>query len=425
MTLELGRRRTTVSSQTSDIPTRSSSLKPSSSDFRSLIVDHAASSSPPAGIYLHIPFCRTKCGYCDFYSVTRLDRIETFVRALLAELKLVRQPDRDVDTVYFGGGTPSLLTPQQIELLLDAVQANFSLSSDAEITLEVNPGTVNRGQLETLRRTGVNRLNIGLQSIDDRTLTLLGRIHSAKAGIAAYQQARMAGFDNVGLDLIYAIPGQRVHQWERELVQVVDWFPEHLSCYTLTIEPGTPLARQVEKGCIVPLDEQTAGDLLLATADFLEAHGYHHYEIANFARQTERGIKDWRSRHNQKYWNFVPYLGFGPSAHSFDNQTRWWNHANLDDYLAALEAGSPPMAGREVLIPEQQMIEFIYLGLRQSTGMDLGDFAVRFGTERMAQLDKQLIRLGQEGLVKRAAVRVRLTRQGMRFLDSVVGRLLG
>jgi oxygen-independent coproporphyrinogen-3 oxidase len=377
-----------------------------------------------SGIYLHIPFCRAKCPYCDFYSVTRLDRIKTFIRALITELALGRQPDLDVDTVYIGGGTPSLLAPRQIEQLLDAVLANFSVSSDAEVTLEVNPGTVNRGQLDDLGRVGVNRLNIGLQSIDDRTLDFLGRIHSARAGIAAYQQARAAGFDNVGLDLIYAIPGQRIDTWQRELAQVAGLLPEHLSCYTLTIEPGTPLARQVDSGQIEPLDEQAAGDLFLATADVLDAYGYHHYEISNFARRTDADHVDRRSRHNCKYWNFVPYLGFGPSAHSFVEPTRWWNHANLDDYLTTLASGKLPVAGREVLTREQQMIEFIYLGLRQTAGMDLEDFAERFGAECLVQLGPQLVRLDQEGLAERSASRVRLTRQGMRFLDSVVGSLL-
>ena len=394
------------------------------SDCRPLTLGRATSSSVPAGIYLHVPFCRTKCRYCDFYSVTRLDRIEAFLHALLVELGLGRQPDLYVDTVYFGGGTPSILTPRQIERLLDAVLANFSVSSDTEVTMEANPGTVNRGQLADLRRAGVNRLNIGLQSIDDRTLDFLGRIHSAQAGVDAYHQARTAGFDNVGLDLIYAIPGQRVGAWKRELAQVADWCPDHLSCYTLTIEPGTPLARQVEKGRIQPLDEQTAGDLFLATADVLEAHGYHHYEISNFARRTDEDTIDRRSRHNRKYWNFAPYLGFGPSAHSFVEPARWWNHANLDNYLSALVSGSLPVAGREILSREQQMIEFIYLGLRQTAGVDLEDFAVRFGSERLAKLEPQLTQLHQEGLIERSAVRVRLTRQGMRFLDSVVGRLL-
>jgi oxygen-independent coproporphyrinogen-3 oxidase len=346
------------------------------------------------------------------------------MRGLLSELELGRQPERNVDSVYFGGGTPSLLTPGQIECLLDAVQAHFSVSSDAEVTLEVNPGTVSRGQLEDLGRAGVNRLNIGLQSIDDRNLDLLGRIHSAKVGIAAYRQARAAGFDNVGLDLIYALPGQQVPAWNRELAQVVDLCPEHLSCYTLTIEPGTDLARQVEMGRLTPLNDQTVGDLFLATVDFLEAHDYHHYEISNFARRKAGEVRDCRSRHNRKYWNFIPYLGFGPSAHSFEDQMRWWNHATLNDYLSALEAGISPAAGGETLTPEQQMIETIYLGLRQADGLDLKAFAVRFGTERLALLEPQLARLGQEGLVERSALRVRLTRQGMCFMDSVVGRLL-
>jgi len=381
--------------------------------------------SPPAGLYIHVPFCRAKCPYCDFYSVTRLDLIDTYIQALLAELKHYRHHIALADTIYFGGGTPSVLTPRQLAQVLDGLRACFTVAADAEVTLEVNPGTVNRDNLADFRQAGVNRLNIGLQSTDDRHLTLLGRIHSAKTGIDTYHRARAVGFDNVGLDLIYAIPGQTLIRWEAEMAGVVRLAPDHLSCYTLTIEPGTPMARLVRENRFQPPGEQAVGDLFSATADFLNGNGYRQYEISNFARHAVAGAPDRRSRHNRKYWNISPYLGFGPFAHSYMDGCRWWNHGTLDGYLSALKEGKRPVAGREALTRAQQVIEFVYLGLRQTDGIDTADFASRFNTDISSYFVSQLPPLGAEGLIETSLGRVRLTRRGMRFMESVVDRLLG
>ncbi|WP_319524745.1 radical SAM family heme chaperone HemW [uncultured Desulfosarcina sp.] len=391
--------------------------------LRPLILDPGPRFSP-AGIYIHVPFCRAKCPYCDFYSVTDLNRIDAFVKALPTEMEIQRHRISLADTVYFGGGTPSLLSASQIERILAAVHDRFAVTADAEVTLEVNPGTVDRQDLDAFRRSGVNRLNIGLQSTDDRTLSFLGRIHTADAGISTYRHARDAGFDNVGLDLIYAVPGQTRKAWETEMAKAVELAPEHLSCYTLTVEAGTPLARRVAAGQVRPLGESIAGDLFSATADFLEAHGYRQYEISNYARVCEGRHLDLRSRHNRKYWNFNDYMGFGPAAHSLEGSTRRWNCRTLDDYLAALQQGASPEAGRETLTMDQQILEAVYLGLRQTDGIDTARFASRFQSDFHDLFGKQVAQLAAEGLIDASAEQVRLTRQGMRFLESVVQRML-
>ena len=384
-----------------------------------------ASTSPtPAGLYIHVPFCQAKCPYCDFYSVTDRRPVPEYIEALLAELDMLRHLVPRGDSIYFGGGTPSLLTPRQIGQILENVYACFSVTLDAEVTLEVNPGTVNRESLAAYRVAGINRLNIGLQSIDDQTLIFLGRIHTAKKGVDTYRRAREAGFDNVGLDLIYGVPGQTRNRWESEMAGVVQLAPDHLSCYTLTMEPGTPMALKVQNGQVQPLDEKTAGDLFSATAAYLNLNGYCQYEVSNFARYAAGDTVDRRSRHNRKYWTFAPYLGFGPAAHSFLNNTRWWNHRSLDDYLADLKDGKRPVVETESLTREQQMMEFIYLGLRQTDGIDTTDFASRFKADFSERFEPEVTRLADEGLVDKLSGRIRLTIRGMRFLDSVVDRML-
>jgi oxygen-independent coproporphyrinogen III oxidase len=377
-----------------------------------------------AGLYVHVPFCLAKCPYCDFYSVTDYGSILQYIEALLAELHMCRHRVTRADSIYLGGGTPSILTPLQILQILDRIHACFSITADAEITLEVNPGTVSRTDLVAYRRAGINRLNIGLQSIDDRTLTFLGRIHTAKQAVDTYHWARAAGFENIGLDLIYGVPGQTRGRWEAEMAGVVGLAPDHLSCYTLTVEPGTPMARRVQTGQIQPLDEQTAGELFSATAACLNRHGYRQYEISNFFRHVVKDAADRRSRHNRKYWTGAPYLGFGPAAHSFLDITRWWNHRSLKDYLANLTAGKSPVAETETLTREQQMIEFVYLGLRQTDGIDAADFASRFTAEFSGHFEPELHRLVSDGLVEVSSGHIRLTRRGMRFLEHVVDRLL-
>ncbi|BBO81211.1 coproporphyrinogen III oxidase [Desulfosarcina ovata subsp. sediminis] len=378
----------------------------------------------PAGIYIHVPFCRAKCPYCDFYSVTDSDRIPNFVDALLKELKRRRGRVPSADTVYFGGGTPSILTPGQIERILGAVHDAFNMMPDSEVTLEVNPGTVSLDSLHGFRNAGINRLNIGLQSTNDRTLGFLGRIHTAEQARNTYRWARQAGFDNVGLDLIYGIPGQSREAWRVELADVIRLESEHLSCYTLTLEPGTPMADRVNQGRIPSPDEAVVGDLFVFTCKWLDDHGYRQYEISNFARKDPGKGIDLRSRHNRKYWNFIPYLGFGPAAHSFLDQCRWWNHRHLAPYLADVAAGRLPVAETERLTRDQQLIEAIYLGLRQTDGIDTVDFRQRFAIDFFDHFRKAMVPLIDGGLIQLESRRVRLTAQGMGLLERVAGAFI-
>jgi oxygen-independent coproporphyrinogen-3 oxidase len=384
--------------------------------------------APPAahlaGIYIHVPFCRAKCPYCDFYSIADDSRIPDYLDGLCAELSRCRHAGQPADSIYFGGGTPSLLTADAVGRILDAVGRRFVLSGDAELTLEVNPGTVSRISLAAYRSLGINRINIGLQAFDDPTLAFLGRIHTAGQGRDAFDWARAAGFDNVGLDLIYAVPGQTRRQWQAQMAQAVHLSPEHLACYSLTVEPDTPLAHRVADGGVRLPSEKMSADLFDLTAAYLNANGYRQYEISNFAKPTAAGPPDRRSRHNRKYWSAAPYLGFGPAAHSFIDPARWWNHRFLDRYLADLAAGKAPIAQREVLTRTQRLTEFVYLGLRQTAGIDKANFESRFAEGFDARFEPQLTRLADEGLIENAGTRIRLTGRGRRFLEGVVVSLL-
>jgi oxygen-independent coproporphyrinogen-3 oxidase len=377
-----------------------------------------------AGIYIHIPFCLAKCHYCDFYSITDLNLIPDYMDALLAEVTHCRQMLPVADTIYFGGGTPSVLTPRQVGMILERVQTRFSITGDAEITLEVNPGTVDEKKLAAYRSLGINRLNIGLQSLNEKTLGMLQRIHSANQALEVYRWARAIGFDNVGLDLIYGIPDQTLTMWAGELSDAVNLGAEHLSCYTLTVEQGTPLSSSVRNGTVKPLDEKIAGELFTFTADHLNSHGYRQYEISNYARHGAGDDVDWRSRHNRKYWTMAPYLGLGAAAHSFLDNRRWWNQRSIKRYREAIKSGNSPMAGSETLTREQQIMEFVYLGLRQTAGIDSAGFKFRFDTDFFESFGPVVTRLIHDGLVEKTAFGIRLTARGMRYLEHVVDTLL-
>lgn len=373
-----------------------------------------------AGLYIHIPFCRRQCLYCDFYSVEDLERIPAFVEGLAAEMALYRSVGFRFDTLYFGGGTPSLLTPDQVARILETAHKTFDLSPDAEITLEANPGTATPDTLAGYRSAGVNRLNIGVQSFRDQHLKFLGRIHSAASAEAAIRAAREAGFDNLGLDLIYGLPGMSPEGWKADLERAADFGPAHLSCYLLTWEEGTPLHRSWREGRRRPPADALCADLFQLTGDVLADRGFIRYEVSNFARSASL-----QSRHNQKYWSLAPYLGLGPAAHSFDplRSVRRWNHRRLERYLADLSAGRPPVADRETLDEEQRMMEIIYLGLRTAAGIDHLDFERRFGAEAGLRLERASEPLAAEGLLEPTPRRRRPTRRGMRYADGMAARI--
>jgi oxygen-independent coproporphyrinogen-3 oxidase len=374
----------------------------------------------PAGLYIHIPFCLKKCPYCDFYSTTDLSRRPSFLRALLQEISLIRsRQSLRFDSVYIGGGTPSALKANRIVQIIETVHTSFKLSTASEITVEVNPGTIKPGDFLNYRRAGINRVNIGVQSFQEENLKFLERIHSTKDAVTTIQQAREAGFQNLGLDLIYGIPGQTGGSWRQDLEKAVTFNPEHLSCYMLTYESGTPMDKSRRKGCFQPMGDRQVGELFQMMIEFLEAQGYAQYEISNFARS-----KSLRSRHNQKYWSFAPYIGLGPSAHSFVAPTRYWNHSSVTRYINDLDHGRLPVFGKEALSREQMMIEAIYLGFRKTEGLDTQVFECKFSASFYGLFGNVIKNYERKGLLELTQDHCILTRKGMVFLDSIVSSFI-
>jgi oxygen-independent coproporphyrinogen-3 oxidase len=383
------------------------------------------------GLYIHVPFCIRKCSYCGFYSVTDRSRIPAFRSALRREMDLYQGWTASFDTLYLGGGTPSVLSEEDLEGLIADVRTAFTITANAEVTVEVNPGDITPGLLASLRRAGVNRTNIGVQSFDDGSLALLGRRHTALQAIGAIHRARDAGFENIGLDLIYGLPSSPAEganrdmmphrvpicspltTWLATLDTVIGLKPDHLSCYQLTLEEGTPLAERCRRGEVILPDESRQADFFLRTAEILEERGYCHYEVSNFARPGRE------SKHNRKYWNHTPYLGLGPAAHSFSGRERRWNRSSVDAYIADLESGREPVESREILSDEQLRLEALFLGFRTRRGICLETFKIRYGRDLLAEKRGMIERLSGEGLVEIRDRFLRPTRAGMAVADSL------
>jgi len=370
--------------------------------------------SETAGLYIHIPFCRSKCNYCDFYSVTSLHQIPDFLKALEREMEIYRQILGRFDSLYLGGGTPSVLTITNLAGLLSRIDKTFSLSSDTEITVEVNPADVDLKYLESLRQLGVNRLHIGVQSFDEAVLSFLERRHTRSQAILAIESAQKAGFDNMGLDLIYGIPGQDRQSWLDNLSLAVSFDVAHLSCYQLTLEARTPLGIRQQRGEFSLPDEEIQHDLFLTTSETLEDAGYVHYEVSNFAKNLSAA-----SRHNQKYWNHTPYLGLGPAAHSFRDNRRWWNHRSINQYIRDLGRGRAPVEGAETLTGKQLQMEALYLGLRTRKGIHLTDFSARYQCDLLSENSSLLATLTEAGLVEIKDGYLSPTRCGLAVADSL------
>ncbi len=394
--------------------------------------------SDTLSVYIHVPFCLKKCSYCDFYSTQALSFLPAYVESLQQEIQirtdqsprtgLVGRDPQRVKTIYFGGGTPSLLPLEDVEKILKTLHTCYQVAKDAEITIEVNPGTVDQGYLSGLKSLGVNRLSIGVQSFDIDKIKVLGRIHTVEASIEAIEAAQSAGFDNIGLDLIYGTPRETLATWTRDLKMALEFKVAHLSCYMLTLEPGTPLHAQYERGLLQAPGSRILTDFFTATSVFLEQHGYDHYEISNFAKGRQN-----RSRHNCAYWQMTSYDGFGPAAHSFVQKgdgtqdfclspVRSWNLADVNAYIQALSLGQLPVHEREVLSLQQQMLERVMLGLRTSDGIDITEFEKMLGQDFLTTFDRLLDRLERQGLgaVTGPGKRFLLTLSGRARLDSIV-----
>lgn len=366
------------------------------------------------GLYIHIPFCLSKCPYCDFYSSTSISAVPDFLNGLSKEMEMVRNRFDPFDTVYIGGGTPSLLSSKQLENILIRVRKNFDLISNTEITIETNPADLDRSFLESIREIGINRINIGVQSFDENVLGFLGRRHFIKQAISAIEASRRAGFNNIGLDLIYGVPDQNIDLWLDTLRQTIVFSPEHLSCYQLTLEAKTPLGIKCQAGEFYVPGEELQYEFFMKTSEFLRDAGYIHYEVSNFARGIEH-----TSRHNQKYWDHSPFLGLGPSAHSFYGNQRWWNHRSLDQYFNAINGGNLPIEGKEILTMEQLQLEALYLGLRTKRGVCLEEFKNQYDYDLFIEKKKLLVKLEEEGFISIEDGYLYPTQRGFAIADSL------
>ena len=373
-------------------------------------------------IYIHIPLCVKKCAYCDFASFAgRMAQRESYVRAVCCELRTQAAffGRRWVKTVFFGGGTPTLLTGAQVQEIMDTLREGFELLPDAEITMEGNPGTLTKENLSAYRQAGVNRLSLGVQSMDDGLLAAVGRIHTAQQAREAVAMARAAGFGNLNLDLMYGLPGQTAAQWQQTLEAAIALSPEHLSCYSLILEEGTQLYDQVETGTCAPLpDEDAVCAMDEITQNLTCAAGYAQYEVSNYAKPGRA------CRHNIVYWACEPYLGVGLSAHSDMDGRRFYNPSDWADYMRMAESGTAERAQEGGNTREDRMFERMMMGLRQTQGVDCARFASDFGVFPEDVWPKQIARMKREELLIRDGDRLRLTARGMQVMNSVLVELL-
>jgi putative oxygen-independent coproporphyrinogen III oxidase len=367
----------------------------------------------PPGLYVHVPFCRTRCPYCDFYSNTSVSLIPAWLEALEREAELYSGRFFAFDSLFLGGGTPSLLDDRQIASLFRCLTRHFRFAGETEISIEVNPDDVTRERLRLFRELGINRVSVGAQSFNEDELRFLRRRHTAEGTARALDLIRSEGFSNLSLDLIYGfeapgLRGKHFETWAETLRQALHYRPEHLSCYQMTVEDGTPLSKMRELEKFRMLDEEEERELFLFTSRFLEEHGYTHYEVSNFARSPSS-----MCRHNLKYWRHVPYLGLGPSAHSFDGLRRWWNVRSTGGYCRSLAEGKPPTEGSETLTGEQLRLEHLFLGSRTMDGFGLDLVQDRSNYEAV------LSNLREEGLVELTGSRIVPTRTGYLVADSL------
>ncbi len=372
-----------------------------------------------SGIYIHFPFCKSKCIYCNFYSIAALQQKEAYLSALLKELDIASSylPDKHVATVYFGGGTPSLLDISEVETILTALSQRYNLSADAEITFEANPEQLDKQYARDLKSMGINRLSVGIQSFSDNILQLLKRRHTAAEAKQALLTVFEAGFENVSVDLIYGIPYRSENQWNDELVLAFSFPITHLSAYSLTVEPSTLLDRKIRSKQFLPIDERIEEDNYKQLIDKAQSSGFVHYEISNFAKNG------WFSRHNFAYWEGVPYLGLGPSAHSFDGHSRQWNPADIQQYVQNIEVGHREEE-KELLTIEMQFNEYVMLMLRTFKGIDIEHIKTHFGVQYANRTLQHWSRVPATYYCQPEASHYVLTAAGMRFADKIAVDLL-
>ena len=371
----------------------------------------------PAGIYIHIPFCRSRCSYCDFATgMYNASLAERYVENLINEIGSWREVESPagVDTIYFGGGTPSLLSPSQLERLLRAVHNRFSVSGNAEVTIEINPGTVTPEALGAFRRLGISRASFGAQTFDDGELARLGRSHTSDDTRRTFRYLRDAGFDNVSFDLIAGLPGQTMANWQRNLAEAFSLRPEHLSFYLLEVHQGTPLASHIKNGLQPKPDDDLAAEMYEVMLDRAAEVGYQHYEISNLC------LPGYESRHNTKYWTAAPYYGFGCSAHSYDGDfRRWANERDLNLYMEMIEHGRAAVVSQSLLTKTDRQAEAVFLGLRMMQGFSFKEHERTFGADLRIKHENDLTRFREAGLIECTGDLLKLTRAGALLSNEV------
>lgn len=371
----------------------------------------------PAGIYLHIPFCRSRCSYCDFATgLYQPELAERYIEALIKEIASARDEywRFSVDTIYFGGGTPSLLSSMQLDRIMSILQKSFAITSDAEITMEMNPGTVTLPGLREFRNLGVNRASFGAQTFDDHELARLGRSHTTTDTLQTFRDLRTAGFENVSFDLIAGLPGQSLTRWGENVDRAIMLRPEHLSFYLLEVHAGTPLADHIRKGLQPVPDDDLAGVMYERMLERAATAGYEHYEISNLC------LPGRSSRHNTKYWTGAPYFGFGCSAHSYDGvRRRWSNERDIGKYLAAIENDVSPIVEQRNLSDEDIRAEAVFLGMRLMNGLDALRFRQLFCVDLFEEHKDDLQRFSEAGLIEFEGDMIRLTRAGALLSNEV------
>lgn len=369
-----------------------------------------------AGIYLHIPFCKQACNYCNFHFSTSLQQKNELIAALAKEIFLTPSADEMIDTIYFGGGTPSILSIDDIQLIFDALRQKFVINGNAEITLEANPDDITTEKLLQWKQAGINRLSIGIQSFLEEELVWMNRAHNAVESLACIDKVIEAGFTNFSIDLIYGSPLLSNEAWKRNVDIVLAKNIPHISCYALTVEPSTALEKQIAQHKKQPVDPEKQAAQFLLLMDWMQQAGYNHYEISNYAKP---GME---SKHNSSYWQGKYYYGFGPSAHSFDGASRKWNVANNALYIQALQKGAIPFE-EEKLTVRQQLNEYIMTSLRTMEGLDLGFVEKRFGKESCDKIAVESSKYQEEGKLTISENKIVLTKEGKLFADGIASDL--
>lgn len=374
-----------------------------------------------AGLYIHIPFCKSRCIYCAFYSTTAEQMKQAYVDAVCREMELRKavyeKEGKDVGktlaTVYLGGGTPSQLSPTQLQQLFDTIARHYDVIDDAEITIECNPDDVTEAFAELLRSLPVNRVSMGAQTFDDDRLQFIHRRHTSEQVTTAIQRLRKKGIHNISIDLMYGFPDETLEEWEYDIQQALALNVEHISAYALTYEEGTPLYRLLEEGKVKEIDEERSLAMYDRLIDRLQEAGYEHYEISNFSK------KGWRSRHNSSYWQLVPYIGIGAAAHSYDGRRRQWNIADINSYINHIQQGIVPAEG-ELLDKDSRYNDHVMLALRTCEGLDLSTL----DSDERSYCEETAKKFVLDGLLVKTDNHLRLSRKGLFVSDMIMSELM-